>query len=581
MGYRSGLCAGGVLLAVLLIVGCGDGSSSSGASGSNAAVGGAATTAAGSSDDRALVFGITQYPSTLNPLIENMSAKTIVLGMATRGLTTIDHDWEIACSLCTELPTLENGRAELVVLDDGTEGMRLHWELLPDLVWGDGTPVTTGDFRFTWEMARHPQSGAIAMEFWRSIRDIEVVDDRNMVTLVDRRPFDFNNAFFYWPLPEHLERTVFEDAPAEYGNRSLYQADPTNPGLYMGPYLVSEVARGSHIGLTRNPHWAGKAPFFDAITVRTLERTTTLEANLLSGNLDMIFGELGLSIDQALAFERRHGEKYQIVYEPGLLYEHIDVNLDNPILSDLRVRQALMYAMDREQMVTELFGGKQPVAASLVHPMDSPYTLDGVPTYRHDPARAAALLDEAGWRLGENGIRRNAAGEPLQLTIMTTAGAKLRELVQQVLQSQWRASGIDVRIRNEAPRIFFGETTRKRNFDAMAMFAWVSAPEATPRTMLHSSEVPTPENSFAGQNYTGYANPEMDALIEAIENELDAEARRELWQQLQQIYASDLPVLPLYFRTNVHVMPKWLAGLRPTGHLISATNWVEDWARVE
>lgn len=552
------------VLAMVFISACGDGTSN-----------------APGSSGRNLVFGITQYPSTLHPLIEMMSAKSIVLGMATRSLTTIDHDWARACSLCTTLPTLENGGAELVVLDDGSEGMRVRWELKPGLFWGDGAPVTTRDFRFAWEIGRHPQSGAISMEVWRSIRDIELIDERNMVTVVDRRVFGYNSPWIFAPVPEHLERAIFEDAPAEYMNRTLYQTEPTQPGLYLGPYVIVEAARGSHIGLQRNPHWTGKKPYFDTITVRAIERTTTLEANLLSGNLDMIFGELGLSIDQALAFERRHGERYQIVYEPGLMYEHIDLNLDNPILADLRVRQALMFAMDREQMVQELFGGRQHVAATFMHPMDRPYTEEGVPTYAHDAARAAALLDEAGWTLGPDGIRRNAAGQPLQLEIMSTAGDKLRELVQQVLQSQWRASGIDVRIRNEAPRIFFGETTRKRAFSAMAMFAWVSAPELVPRTMLHSSEIPTTENNFSGQNYTGYVNPEIDQLIVAVENELDPEARMALWRRIQQIYARDLPVLPLHFRTNVHVMPTWLEGLRPTGHIISATNWVEDWKRAE
>src|SRR3546814_4737474 len=83
--------------------------------------------------------------------------------------------------------------------------------------------------------------------------------------------------------------------------------------------------------------------------------TTALEANLLSGNVDMIAGELGLTLDQALAFEKRHGEDYQVIYEPSLLYEHIDLMLDNPILQDTRVRQALVYAIDRsEEHTSEL-----------------------------------------------------------------------------------------------------------------------------------------------------------------------------------------------------------------------------------
>lgn len=537
-----------------------------------------------SGDGSSLTIGITQYPSTLHPIIDTMVAKSVVLGMVSRSLATIDHDWERACGLCTELPTIGNGGAEPATVTgrDGepVDGMRVRWELQPGLFWGDGTPLTTRDFAFTWEVGRHPQSGAISMELWRSIREIEIVDARTMVVHLDRRNINYNNFWPVTPIPEHLEREVFETAPAEYMNRTRYQTEPTHPGLYHGPYVVAETARGSHIRLTRNPYWTGKAPAFDHITIRTLERTTTLEANLLSGNIDMILGELSMGIDQALAFERRHGGAYQMIYETGLLYEHIDLNLDNPILADQRVRQALMFALDRDQMVEQLFDGRQQVARTFVHPRDFPYATEA-PSYAHDPARADALLIEAGWSRGPDGTRRNADGMPLQLELMTTAGDKLRELVQQVLQSQWRAVGIDVRIRNEAPRIFFGDTIRRRDFGAMAMFAWSSQPEPVPRTTLHSSEIPTAENNWAGQNYTGYANPEMDQLIDAVENELEPNERRPLWARIQEIYATDLPVLPLYFRTNVHILPPWLEGVRPTGHIITSTNWVEDWARKE
>jgi len=169
----------------------------------------------------------------------------------------------------------------------------------------------------------------------------------------------------------------------------------------------------------------------------------------------------------------------------------------------------------------------------------------------------------------------------LLLEILSTAGDKTRELVEQVLQSQWKKAGIDVRIKNEAPRIFFGETTRQRKFSAMAMFAWAAAPESPPRTMLHSTQIPTAENGFSGQNYTSFSNPEMDSLIESIENELDPQARLELWYRLQELYATELPVLPLFFRANAYVLPKWLDGLVPTGHLVSSAQWVEHWTRVE
>ena len=100
----------------------------------------------------------------------------------------------------------------------------------------------------------------------------------------------------------------------------------------------------------------------------------------------MIAGELGLSLDQALAFEKRHGDQFHIVYKPGLIYEHIDLNLDNPILADKRVRQALLYGLDREAISQQLFEGRQPVAHTCVNPLDWVHS-DEVPTLRLRPGR--------------------------------------------------------------------------------------------------------------------------------------------------------------------------------------------------
>ncbi len=190
----------------------------------------------------------------------------------------------------------------------------------------------------------------------------------------------------------------------------------------------------------------------------------------------MISGELGLNVDQAVAFEKRHGDKFQITFKPGLIYEHIDLMLDNPVLQDVRVRQALLYAIDRNAISERLFGGKQPVAHSSVNPLDWIYA-DDIPKYPFDLNKTDELLNAAGWSKKVKGIRVNDKGEPFRLDIMTTAGNRTRELVQQVLQSQWKAAGIDVRINNEPARVFFGETITKRKFQAMAMFAWISSPE--------------------------------------------------------------------------------------------------------
>ena len=525
-----------------------------------------------------LKIGLTQFPSTLHPNIDSMLAKNYVLAMTARPITVYDQEWQLICMLCTELPTLENGLAKKEPLPDGGEGMALTYTLQPEATWGDGTPVTTKDVVFTWEVGRNLESGVTNSELYKRILGIDVIDDKTFTMHVDRVTFSYNAINDFRLVPAHIERPIFEAGPTEYRNRTAYDSDPTNPGLAFGPYRVVEIVKGSHVVLEPNPTWWGEAPAFDRITVRTIENTPALEANLLSGSIDMIAGELGLTIDQALAFEKRHGEDYQVIYKPGLVYEHIDLQLENPILQDVRVRHALLYAIDRDALNDRLFGGKQPPADTSVSPLDKVHS-DDIRRYPFDPSKAAALLDEAGWSEIKNGVRHNAAGEPLTLEFMTTAGNRTRELVQQVLQNQWKQIGIEARIRNEPARVYFGETLDQRKHKALAMFAWSSSPENVPRSILHSEEIPTEANGWSGQNYTAYKNPEMDDLLDRTERELDFEKRKALWARIQQIYAEDLPVLPLYWRANTYVLPNWLGGVRPTGHQYTTTLWVEEWRR--
>lgn len=535
----------------------------------------AAVTTARADEQRTLVIGVTQFPSTFHPIIDSMLAKSYVLGMALRPVTSYDHDWRLACMVCEELPTLENGGAKRETTPEGKDGVAVTYRIREGMTWGDGTPVTSDDIRFAWEVGKHPQSGVTGADVFQRIWKVETPDDRTAILHTDRITYTYN-AFGVQPLPAHLDREVFEADPRAYRQRTLYDRDTTNPGLYFGPYRIAEVAAGAFTALERNPHWPGPEPYFDRIVVRVIPNTAALEANLLSGSLDYIAGSLGLTLDQALSLQERRGDEFDFVYKAGLIYEHLDVNLDNPTLADRRVRQALLYGLDREAISQRLFKGKQPVADTNVSPLDWVHSED-IATYPYEPERAKALLEEAGWQPGPGGVRANEAGEKLSLSLMTTAGNRNREQVQQVLQHYWRQIGVETRIRNEPARVFFGQSVRERRFGGLAMFAWISAPESLPRSTLHSSMIPTDANNWAGQNYTGYTNPKVDELIDAIELDLDRESRREKWAELQRLYAEDLPALPLYFRADPYVIPKWLKGVRPTGHLAPATLWVEEW----
>lgn len=529
-----------------------------------------------------LRIGVTQYPSTLHPMIDSMLAKTYVNAMTQRPLTIHNPDWIPECMLCTELPTFENGRAEHVTLEDGTNTVKARYTIQENAKWGDGTPITSNDALFAWEVGKHPDTGVSNFELYgRDIIDIEKIDDKNFTITFDKETCDFAVISDFRLIPEHLERTVFEADPVNYKNTTLYDTDPTNKGLAFGPYRISEARPGQGFTLIQNDTWWGSKPHFKTIEIKVIENSGALTAQLLAGQIDMIAGELGLTLDQALSFEKRLERQkpgqYSVLYKPGLVYEHIDVNHDNPKFQDVRVRQALLYAINRKGISEQLFASKQPVAHSNITELDHVFNKD-IKTYDYNPEQAAILLDNAGWPLKEDGFRYNTQGEKLTIIQMTTAGNKSRELVQQAIQSDWRKIGIDSSIQNQAPRVLFGQSTRERTYKDTTMYAWLSAPQNIPRTTLHSTMVPTKENNYAGQNYLGYKNDKMDTILNDLEVKCEAEENLQLWHDLQNLYAEDLPALPLYFRSEVHVLPNWLKGVDPTGHQYPSTFWIENWS---
>ena len=327
-------------------------------------------------------------------------------------------------------------------------------------------------------------------------------------------------------LPAHLERAAFAD-PAQYRFRTRYDTDPTNPGLYNGPYRITEIGAGLAYRARAATRLVGAAAgYFRRIVVWAIENTAALEANLLAGGLDMVAGELGLSLDEALAFEKRHGERVHACStspaSPSSMSTSISTTRSSPIGACAR---RCSTASTARRSATQLFAGRQPVADSFVPPLDWVYT-DDVPHYPYDPAKARALLDEAGWRGGPDGIRRNADGKPLSLDLTTTAGNRTRELVEQVLQSQWREIGVD----DPASR-----TSRRACCSARpsrtAISTWRCSPgSARPRTCRARSCTPTrsraPATVGAARIIAGFSNAEMDRLIDAIEIELDRDKPR-------------------------------------------------------
>jgi peptide/nickel transport system substrate-binding protein len=534
----------------------------------------AAAPAAAQSRDT-LTIGLSTFPASLHPFTGAELVRNYILSLGQRPLMAHDADWNLVCMLCTAVPTFENGLAREIDLGNGRKGVAVTITIRPDATWGDGTPVTAKDMLFTNAVKKHPGSGAVSGEFDRRILEIEVKDAKTFVVHIDRLTFDYNNFAGYRLLPSHVEAKAFA-TPTDYAKRSAYEMEPTGRALWAGPYRLSEFVGGAHAVMVPNETWKGARPHFRRIVLRVFENTAALEANLLAGGVDYIPGEAGLTLDQVIALEQRHPRRFRYVYKSTTSYSHLDANLDHPALKDRRVRQALLLAADREAIARQIYGGKVVLAHTSVNHLQWMIVSD-VKKYPFDPAAAKRLLDEAGWSKIEGGIRHNAAGERLTFTLATVAGIKINELIMSVLAAQWRQVGIDARIRGQPARVFFGDTLQRRKFDGLAFFSWIVSPESVPRTIMHSTMIPAAANGFQGQNFTGYKSPEMDTLLDAIERELDREKRRALWRRYQEIYAEDLPALPMFFGTVGFVMPPWLDGIRPTGHSATTTLWVEEW----
>ena len=214
---------------------------------------------------RDLTIGISQFPSNLNPNIDSMAAKSYVLGLTQRPFTTYDQRWELVCMLCTELPTLENGKAVAERRPAASRAWRSPTRsarMPPGATARPSPPVT---FSSPGRSVATPKSGVGNAEMYRRFWQLDLIDDKTFTLHDEKLGFNYNAINDFRLLPEHLERPVFEADPATYRNRTLFDTDPTNPGLAFGPYRIARIAPGSQILLERNPTWWGEQPAFDRI----------------------------------------------------------------------------------------------------------------------------------------------------------------------------------------------------------------------------------------------------------------------------------------------------------------------------
>lgn len=521
--------------------------------------------------ERVLTIGIQQEPDSLWPGFSTMFVAQEVSGAGSISLCIRDDKGHLQPSAAQKIPTQKNQGVQL--LKDGR--MRVVWNLDPNLFWPDGQQVRAEDFVFTYDLLKNPLYPSVDRSVLEKIDKMYASgDDKSQLVVEWKHPYPYYARYGLHPvLPRHLLEQRYKKAPKKLLS-DVFSELPT----LAGPFTVAEWIHGSHIILKRNPAARGKwKPWFDRIIFRIIPSTTALEANLRSGTIDAI--SAWLPQDRFQELREKHGKDFKFYLSDGLLFEHIDCNMQNPILQDLRVRRALMYGLDRGKILHKLFGNQVQVAQSWLPPRRPAHNPD-LRRYDYNPDKAKALLTEAGWILNAQG-QRVKDGQVLQLTIQAPSGNSARELIEQALQKSWAKIGIQLEIENQPGQVFFSETLRKRKFSGLAMYTWALDAEGDSGDLWRCDRIPSESNGWQGQNYSGWCNQEVTGLHQDLESELDPDRSHSLLMRQQMLWAEALPVLPLYFKLEPSITTRRLRGWKPTGSAVPVSWNAAEWKFVD
>jgi peptide/nickel transport system substrate-binding protein len=547
-------------------------------------------------NDKQFIAAFNQSPDTLFAAESQSSVTTQVLVGTGWCVDQLSYDYQPTYCF-DEFPTFENGNAvtETVTVDaasisedspiviDGNlitdtavaeeDGvtipeelaqLTLTWEISDQLYWEDGEQVTSDDVLESYRIASDPELQAASRYVVDRIASVEAVDDFTVeVTMV---PGYLDNTYYVdtWLgfAPEHI-----------YGGQdiaAIRDAESVDP-VSFGPYMIEPdgFVPGETLTLVSNPYFQPQ-PNIGTVIFKFLADADQLLAQLESGEIDYA-GTIGLGLNQAEQLETLEQNGVATPqFVPATVWEHIDFGIERgdgeqPFFDDVRVRQAVAYAINRQEIIDQVLFGRTTVMNTYV-PADHPSYPgdDALEPYEFDPDRAAQLLDEAGWTLGADGVREKD-GRRFSTSIYTTEGNRLRQATLEIIQQNLADVGIEVALefvpgpevlfKNGADGILSG-----RRFD-MALYAWVSGVDAS-HLLYVSTQVPTADNGYAGQNNPGYRSPEFDAAAFAALGELDREAKIELDAEPLIIYNRDLPSFPLYQRLNVGAFNPRVTGIQ-------------------
>ncbi len=506
-----------------------------------------------------LVVGVQQEPERLSDILSATATTDLVCNLLFAKFVRYDASLNLLPDLIEELPTEGNGGI-------APDHLTYTYRIRSGVRWHDGTPLTSADVEFTYGVITNPDVIVESREGWDVVESVDAPDPQT-ISFHLREPYpDFVSETFLEEsiLPKHLLSGV---APAEFHLSEFHRAP-----VGSGAFVFKEWVPGSHISLVRNDAYYGEGPYLDEIVFKFVPDENALLVQLKTGEIDLYDNANLTFVDQAADIP-----DVKAYATATLMYEHLDLNNEHPILEDQRVRQALAYATNREEIVVNVYRGWAEAAALDEHPSSRYFNADAASVMRHDPLRARQLLRAAGWT-DENGdgiLEKD--GRDLVLTITATAGNPDREKTEMVLQTQYRDVGIDLRIRNYNATVLYGSyedggILKRGKFD-IAMYAWLSSPEPATKRALYSADSVPPN----GQNHPRIRNDQLTELLDAGAREIDPATRVRIYHHVSDILAEEIPVIPLFWYTTVDLCTASLQNYRPNPTQSSDTWNANTW----
>jgi peptide/nickel transport system substrate-binding protein len=567
------LLATGVAGAMALTA-CGGGSDSGGSGGSSASGG-----------TGRVVFGeSTDFPENLDPWISAGNATSVANIEAQMFPSTFDiqPDFTVTYNkdLLTEEPTSEvTGDTQVVT-----------YKLNPDAVWSDGTPITADDFEFTWRARRSsdPAAGGcpalLSTVGYEQMKSVEGADNGKTVTVTFSPPFaDWQSNFTGSSdpiLPKHVMDKPDPAALCESITAGWPIAEGIPQDISGGPWQLKKEnidVGGQIVVLTPNEKYWGEKPKLSQLVIQNIGNDpTTAVQGLQSGELGVIYPQPQLDlVDQVDKLKPNVDSDVNF----GLSFEHVDFNTTDPLLSDLKVRQAFGMALDRQQIVDQTvgqFSSDAQVLNNRIWLTNQPEYQDTAPAqYKtQDIAGAKALLESDGYTLGADGVYAKA-GKRLSIRIDTTANNPLRQTTIEVMIPQLKQAGIEATF-NANPDIFAGKekpTSLEAGGFQAALFAWVGNPFVSSTQSIYQ----TPQGDNIGQNYSRIGTPQIDALFQQLRTTPERDKQAALGNQIDKLLWDQLATIPLYQKPTFIAWQSRISGVKdnPTqaGPLWISSTW--------